>query len=123
MKPAPETGGQGKISGMDEKMLQSITDSIVDELHPEEVILFGSRAAGTNRPGSDIDLLIVLADSDETTRGRRRLTGRAYRRLASYPVAKDILIYSRAEVERWQHVQGYVIARGLSEGRRLYGKA
>jgi len=106
---------------MREDMLQSITDSLVDELHPEEVILFGSHAAGTDRPESDIDLLVVLPDSEETRRHRRRLTGQAYRRLASYPVAKDILIYSRAEVERWRHIQGHIIQRGLSEGRRLYG--
>ena len=106
---------------MREDMLQSITDSLVDELHPEEVILFGSRAAGTDKPESDIDLLVVLPDSGETRRHRRRLTGRTYRRLASYPVAKDILIYTRAEVERWRHVPGHVVARGLSEGRRLYG--
>lgn len=28
--------------------------------HPERIVLFGSRASGTARPGSDIDLLVVL---------------------------------------------------------------
>ncbi len=107
---------------LDEELLQLMTEDLVDELHPEEVILFGSRAVGSENPDSDIDLLVVLPDSEETRRHRRRLTGRAYRRLASYPVAKDILIYSRSEVERWRDVPGHIVSYGLSKGRRLYGR-
>ena len=108
---------------MDESLLQSMVDSIIDEVHPEEVILFGSRATGTDGRESDVDLLVVLPDSEELRRHRRRLTGRVYRRLASYPVAKDILIYSRAEFDHWRHVPGHVVATGLRDGRRLYGGA
>lgn len=36
--------------------------SIVTELTPQRVILFGSRARGDMRPDSDIDLLVVLDD-------------------------------------------------------------
>ena len=36
---------------------------IVDELHPLEIWLFGSRARGTARPESDWDLLAVLPDT------------------------------------------------------------
>lgn len=108
---------------MDENLLGSMVDSIVDEVHPEEVILFGSRAKGTDRDRSDVDLLVVMPDSEELQQHRRRVTGRVYRRLASYPVAKDILIYSRTEVERWRNVPGHVVATSLREGRRLYGRA
>jgi len=38
---------------MDEGLLRTMTDAIVDEVHPEEVILFGSYAKGTQREGSD----------------------------------------------------------------------
>lgn len=36
---------------------------IVDELHPLEIWLFGSRARGTPRPESDWDLMAVLPDT------------------------------------------------------------
>jgi len=106
----------------DEELLQSMTDSLVDELEAEEVILFGSRADGTARKGSDVDLLIIVPDSEEARRHRRLLTGRAYRRLGRYPVAKDILVYIRSEAERWRHVQGHIVSTILSQGRRLYGR-
>jgi len=73
---------------MDETLLKSMTDTIVDEVHPEEIILFGSYAKGTEREGSDVDLLVVMPDTDDTRRGRRRITGRIYRRLAPFPYRK-----------------------------------
>jgi predicted nucleotidyltransferase len=36
--------------------------SIVAELAPQRIILFGSRARGDAQPDSDIDLLVVLDD-------------------------------------------------------------
>ncbi len=105
---------------MDEKLLQSMTDSMVDEVHPEEIILFGSHAKGEGREESDLDFLVIMPDSAEAGRGRRRVTARLYRRLASIPVPIDILVYTRGEMERWRDVQGHVVATGLNEGRRLY---
>ncbi len=105
---------------MDEDLLKSMTDMIVDEVHPNEVILFGSHAKGTERAGSDVDLLVVMPDAEETRRGRRRITGRLYRRLASFPVSKDILVYTQDELERWRNVRGHIVATSLTEGRRLY---
>ena len=107
---------------MDEKLLKSMTETIVDEVNPDEVILFGSHARGTERAGSDVDLLVVMPDAEETRRHRRRLTGRLYRRLAAFPVSKDILVYTQGEVERWRGVPGHIVAISLSEGRRLYAR-
>ena len=48
--------------------LNEAVDRLVEALHPRAIILFGSRARGTNRPDSDYDLLVVsdqLRDYDE----------------------------------------------------------
>jgi len=86
------------------------------------VILFGSHATGTDRPGSDVDFLVVMPESQETRWHRRKLTGRTYRRLAEFPVSKDILVYARDELERWRDVRGHIVSTSLQEGRRLYGR-
>jgi uncharacterized protein len=111
-----------KAKDIDETLLRTMTDAIVDEAHPEEVFLFGSYAKGMAHDNSDMDLLVVMPDSDEMRHYRRRLTGRLYRRLASLPISKDILVYTRGEVERWRNVPGHIVATGLSEGKRLYGQ-
>ncbi len=107
---------------MDEKLIAAMADAIVNEIHPDEIVLFGSHARGDAQSGSDFDLLVVLPDSEEALRYRRRITGNLYRSLAAYPVAKDILVYTRGEVEHWRRVSGHVVATGLREGRRLYAR-
>ena len=45
---------------------------------------------------------------------------RAYEALSGVGVAKDILVYSRPEVEYWRDSLNHVVARALREGRVLY---
>jgi len=111
-----------RILAMDEQLLQSMTKTIVDTVDPEEIILFGSQATGTAHDLSDVDPLVVLTDSEETRRHRLRLTGDIYRSLAAFPVSKDILVYTRHEVDRWRGVSGHVVATSLREGKRLYAR-
>lgn len=107
---------------MDENILKSMTDNIVEEVHPDEVVLFGSHAKGTAQVDSDLDFLVIVPDSEDARRHRRQLEGRLYRRLAPYPVSKDILLYTRSEVERWRGVPGHIVETSLREGKRLYAR-
>ncbi len=110
------------VNAVDEKLLRSMTDTIVDEVDPEEIVLFGSHARGTGHADSDIDLLVVMRDEEQTRWKRRHITGRLYRRLAPYRIPKDILVYTRGEVEKWRHVPGHVVATSMTEGRRVYAR-
>ena len=42
-----------------QRLLNEKGSIIRDKLRPEEIVLFGSRAQGTARPDSDIDLIIT----------------------------------------------------------------
>ena len=42
-----------------DKTLEKIRDVIVETVHPDKIILFGSRARGTNREDSDYDVFIL----------------------------------------------------------------
>lgn len=46
---------------------------------------------------------------------------RLWRALSRFSVPKDILPYSRDEVERWRSCCSHVIAKALREGTVLYG--
>jgi hypothetical protein len=46
---------------------------------------------------------------------------RVWRALAGFSVAKDILVFSADEVERWRGARNHVIARALKEGKVIYG--
>src|SRR5882672_3592094 len=56
---------------IDDPKLEEAVGRLVSALHPRAIILFGSRARGTNGPDSDYDLLVVsdvLRDYDEVYR-------------------------------------------------------
>jgi predicted nucleotidyltransferase len=48
--------------------IQQVVTQIVQEFHPERVILFGSYASGTPTPESDVDLLVVMPCEGKETR-------------------------------------------------------
>ena len=63
-----------------EARLERMVRAIVEEVGPEQVILFGSRARGDQRKDSDIDLIVMMLRAaerdDEALRGRVGLTDR-----------------------------------------------
>jgi len=109
--------------GITEKDLEGIVKVIVEEVRPEQIILFGSRARGDSRGDSDLDLLIVESRPFDKTRSRRKEMARLWRLLASIPVAIDILLYSREEVEYWKESLNNVVGRALREGRVIYERS
>jgi predicted nucleotidyltransferase len=98
-------------------LLHEITERLVDEFQPEEIILFGSHAWGEPDEDSDLDLLVIISESDLSP-ARRAM--HAHRRLQGLNVAKDILVRTRAEVERFRHVRASLEHRILDEGTVLY---
>ncbi|MEO7993381.1 MAG: nucleotidyltransferase domain-containing protein [bacterium] len=40
--------------------IDAFVDRLIERFHPEQVILFGSFARGDERPGSDVDILVIL---------------------------------------------------------------
>jgi predicted nucleotidyltransferase len=51
--------------------IEQIRDVIVQEYHPDQIILLGSRARGDARPDSDIDILVVSDREKDLPRHRR----------------------------------------------------
>lgn len=106
----------------EENLLQQMVATIVDEVAPETIILFGSRARGTANENSDIDLLVVETEAFSPQRSRRKEAARLYMALRSMAVSKDILLYSRAEFEHWKNSPNHVVGRAHREGRVLHGR-
>jgi predicted nucleotidyltransferase len=98
--------------------LQEITRRLVEEFDPEQVILYGSHAWGEPHAGSDVDLLVVVSQSDERLAERAR---RAYRALRGLNVPTDVLVKTLGEVERLRSVDASLESRIYRRGRILYG--
>ena len=103
-------------------LLDRMVRTLVDAADPEQVVLFGSRARGDARPHSDVDLLVVESEPFGPGRSRDAETARLCRALPETPVGRDLLVYSRDEIEYWRGSRNHVAARALREGRVLYAK-
>ena len=59
---------------LSQDLLDEVTGRLAAEFQPEQVWLFGSHAWGQPDDGSDLDLLVVIPQSDETPvrRAQRR---------------------------------------------------
>lgn len=101
-------------------MIGDMVRAIVNEVDPEQVILFGSRGRGDEREDSDVDLVVVEAQPFGRDRSRRKELVRLYHVLAGFPVPADVLVFSNDEVEYWRDSLNYVLARALREGKVLY---
>lgn len=108
------------MTRVDDSLLRRMVKTIVDEVDPEQVILFGSRARGDAAAGSDVDLVVVEAAPFGDGRDRRAEATRLWRALVGFGISKDILVYSRDEVEYWRDSLNHVLARALREGEVLY---
>ena len=103
---------------LDAKLLETATQRLVTEFQPEQVWLYGSHAWGNPHDDSDVDLLVVVPDSDETPIRRSQ---RAHRCLRGLRMPKDVLVETRQEVDRVKGLKTSLENVILSRGRRLYG--
>jgi predicted nucleotidyltransferase len=97
-------------------ILEEMTRRIVERFHPQRIVLFGSRARGTQRSSSDYDLLIIAPSAEPDW----RRTAPVYRMLKGMNVTKDIVWLTPEEIARWQHLKGHFVYTVLHEGKELY---
>ena len=108
------------VAPVDESVLGQMVGAIVDEVDPDRIILFGSHARREARPDSDLDLIVIEPGAFGLERSRSAEITRLYRALSHFVIPKDILVFSRAEVEYWRTSINHVLARSLRDGVVLY---
>ncbi|MDW7712491.1 MAG: nucleotidyltransferase domain-containing protein [Deferrisomatales bacterium] len=104
---------------VDAEVLNKTVARLVEQFHPERVILFGSQARGTADSRSDVDLLVVCRDPGD----RRALMTAMDRSLRGLPVATDIIVMTPDEFETDRRIPGTLARPAAREGRVLYERA
>ena len=101
---------------MNNKFISIMTERIVREFDPLQIILFGSQARGDADRDSDIDLLVVFAELTD----KRKTAIDLDRALSDVPVAKDIIVSTPEELERSRTRIGSVLRYAQQEGKTLW---
>lgn len=100
------------------EFLREIVQRLVVALEPEQIFLFGSYAYGEPNKDSDVDLLVIVSQSDEPGYRRAR---EAYRALRGILTPTDVIVMTREEVQRKRTVRSSLVSQVLREGKLLYG--
>jgi predicted nucleotidyltransferase len=96
--------------------LPAAVERIVQELHPEKIILFGSYAYGKPTPDSDVDLLVIM----ETGAPSKERSWAVSRLLIPRLFPVDILIRTPREIEYALAKGDFFIREIMTQGRVLY---
>ena len=100
-------------------MLRTVNDivlKLIEALAPQRIVLFGSRARGDERIGSDADLLVV-ADVPGRPEEREAYVSRL---VSPRAIPLDLLVYTPDEFERFRAQRGSFLSHVLAEGRTLH---
>lgn len=101
---------------MDE-LAERIAKKIVEEIHPDKVILFGSRARGEDGPESDVDLAVVYS-GPKTKKDIRRQINRLF---LDRDFSMDVFVITPDEMEKYRHVANTLAREVAERGVALYG--
>ncbi|MFK5925621.1 MAG: nucleotidyltransferase domain-containing protein [Desulfuromusa sp.] len=99
-------------------LLDEITKRVVETVHPEKIILFGSHAWGQPTADSDLDLFVIVPPSDLPAYRRVR---EVYKALRGLKVPVDIVMQTSTDVEQKKNVITSLVKKVLEEGEVLYG--
>lgn len=109
-------GLPGQAGNALDDVLGEITKRIVGAIHPKRIILFGSAARGAMTEDSDLDLLVITQDGAH----RRQASQIAYKALRGIGVAKDIVVVTEADVEKYGSDPSLILKTALADGREIY---
>jgi predicted nucleotidyltransferase len=102
---------------VDDEVLDTIIERVVEVADPERIVLFGSAARGDMGPHSDFDLLVVKEDGDVS---RGHLVEEIYMNLIGVGEAVDVLIATPEELEEYRDSHSLIISPALEDGREVY---
>lgn len=100
--------------------LPDVVADIVAACSPLKIILFGSLARGDDRPGGDIDLLVVLPNAPLD---RKRTLQTEIRGAVQAPAPLDVHVTDPNEISRRAHLTGTLLQLALREGVVLYERS
>jgi len=107
-----------------ERQIKYIKDKLVSTIQPEKIILFGSHLTDKSNRDSDIDLLIIINDSNYMASMKRydrelQVSNLFYPRL----FAIDNLVYTSGEIQNLSESnegEWDLVLEILGEGKILY---
>ena len=96
--------------------VRGVVDQVVELVHPRRVILFGSAVDGKVKEDSDLDFLVVVAESKST----EEVTDRLNLGVRNRPMPCDFMVVAQSVLNKNRSNPGLVYGDILDHGREVY---
>ena len=101
---------------LSKELIDEITSRLAKALHPESIYLFGSHAKGFADRDSDVDLFVVVPDTDVD---QRQLARQGRRSLWGLRIPVDLVVCTDSQVKKWAPVNCNFIHTVIKKGRLI----
>ncbi|MEW6536825.1 MAG: nucleotidyltransferase domain-containing protein [Candidatus Auribacterota bacterium] len=108
------------MSKLNNRIINKIKNKIVRDINPSMIIMFGSYAKGNPDDDSDLDIMCVEDKPFGPERSRRKEVARISRLLSEFEIPMDILLFSKDEIDKWQHSKNHIVSEIMREGKLLH---
>jgi predicted nucleotidyltransferase len=100
-------------------IVEKIRIALEKEFDASEIYLFGSYVWGEPNKDSDLDILVLLNESDES---RLKRAQRAYRSLRGLMrnIPTDIIVRTKKEIDSYKNDTNSIYYKILKNGKKLY---
>jgi uncharacterized protein len=102
------------------KAIHNISSKLLSNIKPKSIILFGSTAKGTDNEDSDIDLLIIWDEFENTPNAKRRIMLRKIIGINDIPL--DIITCTTNELNNALRDKYSFTSQIVKEGEIIYGR-
>jgi uncharacterized protein len=99
------------------ELTDKIKNLLIQNYNPLKIYIFGSYAWGMPNEESDLDLLLVVDNSDLKVYKR---SIKAYQALRDIRISKDILVYTAQEFEERCKDRTTLSYKIMNEGKMIY---
>lgn len=105
------------LKNLDPELLNEIVQRLVNALKPEKIYLFGSHAYGQPNDDSDVDLFIVVSDSDIPS---RKKAAEGYLALREFLFPIEILVVNHSVFDKRSRWLNSTERTVVDKGKLLY---
>ncbi len=102
---------------INKEQIDTVTKRLIKAYQPISIFLFGSYAWGTPTNDSDLDLMIILENSDEKSYIRPR---KGFKALRGLKIAKDLVVFTKNELNSYLNEPSSLVYKIKKEGISLY---
>ena len=99
------------------ELINEIINRLTDALHPLKIYLFGSHVTGQADQDSDVDILVVVADTGQS---RYDIASKGRASLRDLMIPMDFVVRTQSEMQKWADVKCTLIYTVTRKGKLIY---